>query len=130
MGKVFGTKQFRDQAEQEKGIEYPPLPVPLLRMIYEGDGIQVSRRASSYVVLLGKSFIPADELSLSKWLLREWGEKLNHENFHIANTLLAERIRSEIAHAEREKRRLENEERRAMTSTWTTGNDLNAFFGR
>jgi len=130
MGKVFGTKQFRDQADTEQGIEYPPLPRPLLRMIYEGEGIQVSCRAHTYVILLGKDFINADEVSLSKWLLRTWGEKLNHENFHIANMLLAERIRAEIKHAEIEQRRLEREERRAMTGTWTPGNELNSFFGR
>lgn len=130
MGKVFGNKQLRDQADTEQGIEYPPLPRQLCRMIYEGEGVQVSRRASSYVVLLGKDFINADDVSLSKWLLRTWGEKLNHENFEIANTLLAERIRAEIKHAELEQRRLEREERRAMTGTWTPGNDLNAFWGR
>ncbi len=130
MGKVFGTKQFRDQAEQEKGIEYPPLPVPLLRMIYEGDGIQVSRRASSYVVFLDGTFMSADDVSVSKWVLRTYGDELDSEKFQIACTLLAERIRAEIAHAERQERQKAREEERASRSTWTPGNDLDTFFGR
>ncbi|GAA5561533.1 hypothetical protein Asch03_02140 [Acinetobacter schindleri] len=130
MGKVFGTKHFRDQADTEQGIEYPPLPRPLLRMIYSGQRIQVSRRASSYIVFLGNNFIQADDVSVSKWVLRTYGDQLDSEKFELACTLLCERIRHEIAHHERETRRLEREEERASRSTWGAGNDLKGFFGR
>jgi len=131
MGKVFGSKQFRNQAEQETvDIEYPPFPKSLLELIYEGKGIQLSKRANSYVVLLGQNFIHADELSVSKWLLANYGDRLNSEHFELACKLLNERLRAEVAHHQRMTRQAEKEERRALTSTWGNGDNLNDFFGR
>lgn len=131
MGKVFGSKHHRDQAEQENvGIEYPPLPKSLLELIYDGKGIQLSKRANSYVVLLGQSFIHADEVNVSKWLLSAYGDRLETQHFELACTLLNERIRAEIANHQRMTRQAEKEERRALTSTWGKGDNLNDFFGR
>ncbi|MFW2106273.1 hypothetical protein [Acinetobacter guillouiae] len=131
MGKVFGTKKFRDQAEQETvDIQYPPFPKSLLELIYDGKGIQLSRRANSYVILLGQNFIHADEVNVSKWLFRTYGEKLNSQHFELACTLLNERIRAEIANHQRMTRQAEKEERRTLTSTWGKGDNLNDFFGR
>lgn len=132
MGRIYGSRRAREYAQQEKNqaVEYPPLPVSLLRIIYEGQGINISRRASTYVVLINGSFFNADDVNLSKWLLRHYGE-LDAEKFTLACTLLGERIRQEIIHYERAAKQAENEERRAMTSTWTSGGDnLKSFFGR
>ena len=131
MGKVFGSKHFRDQAEQENvGIEYPPLPKSLLELIYDGKGIQLSKRANSYVVLLGQSFIHADEVNVSKWLLSAYGDRLDTQHFELACTLLNERIRAEIANHQRMTRIAEREEAKALTSTWGKGDNLDNFFGR
>ncbi|MCZ3087199.1 hypothetical protein NYZ05_09415 [Acinetobacter baumannii] len=130
MARLFGNPSIVREVEERDGVEYPDLPRKLLKIIYEGEGIQVSRRASSYVVFLDGTFMSADDVNLSKWLLRQWGEKLNSQQFEITITLLAERIRAEIAHAERQERQKAREEERASRSTWTPGNDLDTFFGR
>jgi hypothetical protein len=131
MGKVFGSRKFRDQAEQENAdIQYPPFPRSLLELIYDGKGIQLSKRASTYVVLLGQSFIHADEVNVAKWLLSTYGDRLDSEHFELACTLLNERISAEIANHHRMTRQAEKEERRALTSTWGKGDNLNDFFGR
>lgn len=132
MGRIYGSRRAREDAQQEKNqaVEYPLLPGSLLRIIYEGQGINISRRASTYVVLINGSFFNADDVSLSKWLLRQYGDQLDSEKFQLACTLLSERIRQEITHHGREAKRAEAEERRALSSTWTPGDDLKSFWGR
>ncbi|WP_180153379.1 MULTISPECIES: hypothetical protein [unclassified Acinetobacter] len=129
MARLFGNPSIVREVKDRAGVEYPDLPKQLLKTIFEGEGIQLSRRASSYVVLLGKSFIQADELNLNKWLLSEWGEKLNSQQFEIASTLIAERVKAEITHHQRQEKAKAREQERALRSTWAPGGDY-SFWGR
>lgn len=130
MARLFGNPSIVREVEDRDRVEYPDLPAKLLKMIYEGESIQVTRRATSYLIFIDGRFMNADELTLSKWLLREWGEKLNPTQFEIASTLLVERVRAEIKHYQREERRKAREEERALRTTWTPGNELNDFWGK
>lgn len=130
MGRIFGNVKIAREAEELEGVQYPDLPKALLKLIYEGQGIQVSRRANSYVVILGNGFIHADSESVLGWLRNNYGEKLDSTQMHIALTLLIERVKHAVSNHERITEQAEKEEAKALRNTWGAGDSLNDFFGR
>lgn len=97
-GRVFGTKKAREYAANNSAapdVEYPDLPRPLLKLIFETPVI-VNRRSETYAVILQGSLLAAEEMAISSWLIREWGDALTNEQFHIAQDLLIFKVESAI----------------------------------
>lgn len=119
MSRIFGTRKAREYAANNSAapdIEYPDLPVPLLKLIFEGPLI-VNRRHDSYALILDGCMMAADELNISNWLLREYGEKLNAEQFGIAQELLLYKLKMAIDEDQRELKR----SKRFNKENWLNG---------
>lgn len=97
MGRIFGTKSAREHAALysdavDNRPSYPDLPRSLNKLIFE-QTITANERHNQWVVILGSDFVPATDVAVSKWLLKEYGDHLDSEKFQIAQMLLCSRIR-------------------------------------
>lgn len=109
MGRVFGTRAAREHAalysdKPDTAPAYPNLPRSLNRFLFETP-LTVSERHNQYVVILGTHFVPATDVDISKWLLREYGDHLNNEQFKLAQDLLITKVSHTIEYEQTLKKR-------------------------
>lgn len=100
MGRVFGTRAAREQAalysnKPDTTPAYPDLPRSLNRFLFDTP-LTLNERHNQWVVILGNHFVPATDIAVSKWLLREYGDHLNNEQFQLAQDLLFTKVRYAI----------------------------------
>lgn len=99
MARIFGTRSAREQHAANTGEPdvpaYPDLPIELNQLIFESPCL-VNRRHDTYAVILDGCMMPADEMAISSWLIRTWGDHLTNEQFAIAQDLLCYKVRCAI----------------------------------
>lgn len=98
MARIFGTRKAREYAANNSAapdVEYPDLPRPLLKLIFETP-LLVNRRHDSYAVIIDGQMLPAEEMAISSWLIRTWGDQLTNSQFAIAQDLICYKVRCAI----------------------------------
>ncbi len=103
-GRIFGTRAAREAAAANTGEPevpaYPDLPNKLNKLIFETP-LLVNRRHDTYAVILDGCMMQAEEMAISSWLIRTWGDHLTNEQFAIAQDLLIFKAKAAIEENER-----------------------------
>ncbi len=98
-GRVFGTRAAREQYAANTGGQdvpvYPDLPIELNKLLFEKT-IVVNARHDTYAIIIEGQMMEANELSASNWLLRNYGNQLDSDQFAIAQALLITKIQYAI----------------------------------